>query len=109
MKVLSHEDDVLNGEYGEQVQAIKREYYRICLDLVSKARASAVQSQPAGSNGRGADRTAVVILFGMMNWLYTWYNPKIDGGVDELTEQMTGIFLHGLFHGGAVSKRKSQF
>jgi AcrR family transcriptional regulator len=115
MKVLSHEDDVLKGEYGEQVQAIKREYYRICLDLVSKARASAVQTQAAGSNGdhsrkesRNDDRPAVVILFGMMNWLYTWYNPKIDGGADELTEQMTAIFLHGLFHGGSVTKRKSQ-
>ena len=119
MKVLSHEDDVLKGEYGEQVQAIKREYYRICLDLVSKARASALQSQAATNSisssvensrrdGRGEDRTAVVILFGMMNWLYTWYNPKIDGGADELTEQMTSIFLHGLLHGGTASKRKQQ-
>jgi AcrR family transcriptional regulator len=104
MKVLSHEDDVLSGEYGEQVQTIKREYYRICLDLVSKARASGNGS----ANGRGEDRTAVVILFGMMNWLYTWYNPKIDGGADELTEQMTAIFLHGLFHGAPTSKRKRQ-
>ena len=109
MKVLSHEDDVLKGEYGEQVQAIKREYYRICLDLVSKARASAVSSNGSSHrNGRGEDRTAVVILFGMMNWLYTWYNPKIDGGADELTEQMTSIFLHGLLHGGSVTRRKQQ-
>jgi AcrR family transcriptional regulator len=113
MKVLSHEDDVLTGEYGEQVQAIKREYYRICLDLVSKARSSAAHSSGNGSDnsraeGRGEDRTAVVILFGMMNWLYTWYNPKIDGGADELTEQMTAIFLHGLFHGAPISKRKRQ-
>jgi AcrR family transcriptional regulator len=113
MKVLSHEDDVLTGDYGEQVQTIKREYYRICLDLVSKARASSEHAPTNGSetsrrDGRGEDRTAVVILFGMMNWLYTWYNPKIDGGADELTEQMTAIFLHGLFHGAPVSKRKRQ-
>jgi TetR/AcrR family transcriptional regulator, cholesterol catabolism regulator len=112
MKVLSHEDDVLKGEFGEQVQSIKREYYRICLDLVSKARASAVESR-AGiegtkRNGRNEDRTAVVILFGMMNWLYTWYNPKIDGGADELTEQMTSVFLHGLLHSGTVTTRKQQ-
>jgi TetR/AcrR family transcriptional regulator, cholesterol catabolism regulator len=115
MKVLSHEDDVLKGEYGEQVQSIKREYYRICFDLVSKARASVLQSpisadsESSKRNGRNEDRPAVVALFGMMNWLYTWYNPKIDGGADELTEQMTAIFLHGLLHGGSVSKRKQQF
>jgi TetR/AcrR family transcriptional regulator, cholesterol catabolism regulator len=112
MKVLSHEDDVLKGEFGEQVQSIKREYYRICLDLVSKARASAVESragiESAKRNGRNEDRTAVVILFGMMNWLYTWYNPKIDGGADELTEQMTSVFLHGLLHSGTVTTRKQQ-
>lgn len=113
MKVLSHEDDVLRGEYGEQVQAIKREYYRICLDVVSKARASVVQSQTAGSDGvrrdgRSEDRPAVVALFGMMNWLYTWYNPKIDGGAEELTEQMTSIFLHGLLHAAPQTKRKQQ-
>jgi TetR/AcrR family transcriptional regulator, cholesterol catabolism regulator len=112
MKVLSHEDDVLKGEYGEQVQSIKREYYRICLDLVSKARASALQLQAAANDSRrdhrGEDRTAVVILFGMMNWLYTWYNPKIDGGAEELTEQMTSIFLHGLLHEGPSIKRKQQ-
>jgi len=109
MKVLSHEDDVLTGDYGEQVQTIKREYYRICLDLVSKARSSGNGTENARRDGRGEDRTAVVILFGMMNWLYTWYNPKIDGGADELTEQMTAIFLHGLLHGAPVSKRKQQF
>jgi TetR/AcrR family transcriptional regulator, cholesterol catabolism regulator len=123
MKVLSHEDDVLRGEFGEQVQAIKRDYYRICLDLVGKARASALQSQTAGAprvsasenqrrDGRNENRPAVVILFGMMNWLYTWYNPKIDGGAEELTAQMTSIFLHGLLHeaplSGTISKRKQQ-
>lgn len=112
MKVLSHEDDVLKGDYGEQVQSIKREYYRICLDLVTKARSSTVQPQAAVEsgkrNGRNEDRTAVVILFGMMNWLYTWYNPKIDGGADELTEQMTAVFLHGLLHSGTAATRKQQ-
>src|SRR5579883_2221102 len=29
MKVLSHEDDVLKGEYGAEIAGIKREYYRI--------------------------------------------------------------------------------
>jgi TetR/AcrR family transcriptional regulator, cholesterol catabolism regulator len=108
MKVLSHEDDVLTGDYGEQVQTIKREYYRICLDLVSKARSSGNGTENSRRDGRGEDRTAVVILFGMMNWLYTWYNPKIDGSADELTEQMTAIFLHGLLHGAPISKRKQQ-
>lgn len=114
MKVLSHEDRVLTGEFGEQVQAIKREYYRICLDLVSQARAQALPPPAAEGHRdpRSEDRTAVVILFGMMNWLYTWYHPKIDGDAAELTAQMTAIFLHGLLHGKPLGrtdpKRKPQ-
>src|SRR6266700_2936352 len=38
MKVLSHEDEALEGDYGREVAGIKREYYRICLDLLNRYR-----------------------------------------------------------------------
>ncbi len=99
MKVLSHEDDVLTGEYAEQVQAIKREYFKTCLELVSAVRRSGVQFQPQPGRGgqpNNDDRIAVLILFGMMNWLYTWFNPRIDREGRELAAQMTDMFLYGL-------------
>lgn len=117
MKVLSHEDDVLTGKYGEEVQAIKREYYRICVALVDDARAAkGVESQTAiGAWGapvnderratRDSSRTAVLALFGMMNWLYTWYNPRVDGDAAELSARMSSIFLHGIL--GAERPRRS--
>src|SRR5207302_5688673 len=40
MKVLTHEDDTLKNERGAEVAAIKREYYRICLDLLEDLRRS---------------------------------------------------------------------
>lgn len=93
MKVLSHEDDVLKGEYGEQIQAIKREYYRISVGLVDD-----VQCPPSNGNRGGSrdSRTAVLALFGMMNWIYTWYNPRVDGDAAELASQMSELFLRGL-------------
>src|SRR5881409_355791 len=33
MKVLSHEDEVLKNGLGAEITAIKREYYRICMEL----------------------------------------------------------------------------
>src|SRR5215471_17586685 len=39
MKVLSHEDDVLTGDYGKEIAAIKREYYRICVGLLDALKA----------------------------------------------------------------------
>ena len=35
-------------------------------------------------------------LFGAMNWLYTWYNPRIDPDAATLAEEMSDIFLQGL-------------
>ncbi len=41
-------------------------------------------------------RTAVMGLFGMMNWLYTWYKPRVDPSADVIARQISDIFLQGL-------------
>ena len=41
MKVLSHEDDVLKNGFGAEIAAIKREYYRICMELLDQLQAGA--------------------------------------------------------------------
>jgi hypothetical protein len=35
-------------------------------------------------------------LFGMMNWIYTWYKARLDGDATELATEMGNIFLNGL-------------
>jgi hypothetical protein len=44
---------------------------------------------------RAAQHVAAFSLFGMMNWIYTWYHPERDVPVDQLVEEMTSIFLEG--------------
>jgi len=39
---------------------------------------------------------AVMSLFGMMNWIYTWYKPKVDPDAHELAQEMGDIFLKGI-------------
>src|SRR5271167_1694054 len=88
MKVLSHEADVLKNGFGAEIAAIKREYYRICVGLLDdfkRARRLEFYS-----------RMAVLSLFGMMNWIYTWYNPRVDGDAGELSRGMADIFLQGI-------------
>jgi AcrR family transcriptional regulator len=95
MKVLSHEDDVLKNGHGAELAAIKREYYKICVRLVDDLMKSDRLSQSATKKGVST-RTAVMGLFGMMNWLYTWYKPRIDPGAEELAGQISDIFLRGV-------------
>src|SRR5438270_4844833 len=88
MKVLSHEDDVLKNGFGNEIAAIKREYYRICIELLNDyKRAKGLEF---------SSRTAVLSLFGMMNWIYTWYNPRVDADAKALAREMAAIFLRGI-------------
>lgn len=88
MKVLSHEDDVLDGEYGREIARIKRDYYQTCRELLDRYKKE---------KGLEFDsRTAVLSLFGMMNWIYTWYNPRLDGKADRLAADMSNIFFKGI-------------
>jgi hypothetical protein len=38
----------------------------------------------------------------MMNWIYTWYQPKRDLAVPQLIEQMLRIYFFGLLKSGAA-------
>jgi AcrR family transcriptional regulator len=88
MKVLSHEDTVLKNGYGKEVQALKREYYRICTELLEDLKQS--------KGLEFSSRIAVLSLFGMINWIYTWHNPRVDADAAALAQQMGDIFLRGV-------------
>jgi TetR/AcrR family transcriptional regulator, cholesterol catabolism regulator len=94
MTVLSHEDETLKNDVGAEIAGLKREYYRIALQLIDELRAS----QPK----RFADvnsRIAALALFGMLNWIYTWHNPRVDADAADLARQMSQIFLNGVLAG----------
>ena len=95
MKVLSHESNVLKNGFGAEIAAIKREYYRICVGLLDDFK------RAKGLEFSG--RVAVLSLFGMMNWIYTWHNPRVDADAGELSRAMGDIFLQGI---GAGNRRR---
>ena len=92
MKVLSHEAKALKNGFASEVAAIKREYYRICVGLLDELK-----------SGRGlqfSTRIAVLSLFGMMNWIYTWHNSRVDADAEDIAREMGDIFLRGVMNGG---------
>ncbi len=98
MKVLSHEDEVLKNGFGAEVAAIKREYYRICVGMVDELKRE-----------RGlqcSTRIAVLSLFGMMNWSYTWHKPRVDADAASIAGEMSDLFLRGVL--GVAKGRKER-
>ena len=102
MKVLSHEDEVLTNGLGSQIAALKREYFRICVGLLDDFKRK--------NKLDFSSRLAVLSLFGMMNWIYTWYNPRLDANAKEMAREMGDIFLKGICsarNGKGFRKKKS--
>jgi AcrR family transcriptional regulator len=99
MKVLSHEADSLAGEMQEQVNGKKQQYTRLVRRILSE-----VQSSQAQEDG-GAQKIDLTVgtyaLFGMMNWIYNWYDPSGKLSVGDLVDNITRLFLNG-FLAGAV-------
>lgn len=98
MKVLSHEADALAGEMYENVSGKKQQYTRLVRRILSEVR----QEQNNDGNRQKVDLTvATYALFGMMNWIYNWYDPRGKLSVNDLVDNITRLFLSG-FLAGAV-------
>ncbi|MGH7770880.1 MAG: TetR/AcrR family transcriptional regulator [Candidatus Binatia bacterium] len=97
MKVMAHEDESLTGGFAEKILVLKRRYVKVLMDLIGELQQS--------EGGKGMDlRAATFSLFGMMNWIYTWYNPKRDLSLPELINQMLRVYFFGLLKGGEVQE-----
>jgi len=88
MKVLSHEAGALSGEWLQTVEEMKRTYVRSLMDILAGIEEA---HGPAHANRR----VAAYSLFGMMNWIYNWYDPLGDLGVELLAQNIGRIFLGG--------------
>jgi AcrR family transcriptional regulator len=85
MKVLSHEADSLSGEFRARINAKKRRLTEIASGILAELRPES-NLDP---------RVSVFALFGMMNWIYNWYNPERDVPVERLAQDMSRLFLGG--------------
>ena len=97
MKVLSHEANSLTGERLRRVNVIKRHY----VDLLEGLLKDAAPDESAVERS-----AAAYALFGMMNWIYNWYDPAGEIDPDRLAALIARIFLGGFaearstVHGG---------
>src|SRR3989442_10751138 len=89
MKVLSHEAESLSGHLHKHVSTKKERYARVARKIL---REIAEQER----TNVGIDLTvATYALFGMMNWIYNWYDPRGKLSVNQLVDNITRLFLAG--------------
>ncbi len=94
MKVLSHEAESLAGEMRERVNSKKQQYTRMVRRILAEA-----QTHLEGSRQKIDLTVATYALFGMMNWIYNWYDPRGKLSVNDLVDNITRLFLNGFLAG----------
>ena len=87
MKVLSHEANSLGGARLADINALKRRYVELLRSLVADVEGSGTAEDP---------QIAAYALFGMMNWIYTWYHPDGPTTPEALADRFAQIFLTGV-------------
>ncbi len=103
LRALVHEAASLPDERRRVVRRLKEQYFeigrRIVRDLLAR--------EPLENGGGDSDAAERRIdaaeleritysLFGMLNWIYGWYQPRIHGGPRQLARTIYGIALCGL-------------
>jgi AcrR family transcriptional regulator len=105
MRVLVHEAASLPAGRRGDVRRLKERYFQIARDIVASlvAEGCGPTFLVRSSDGAGADGTEEVELdrvtynlFGMLNWIYGWYEPEVHGEPAELAHTIHRIALCGI-------------
>jgi AcrR family transcriptional regulator len=97
MKVLSHEAESLGGDLYTHVSTRKDNYTKLAREILREV-------QETQQSEQQIDLTvATYALFGMMNWIYNWYDPQGKLNVSDLASNVMKLFLNGFVPNGMCS------
>ena len=92
LKACTFELESLSGKPYETIEAIRREYYRLMSAVVA-----GVMGGPS-SKGKETEKSrhATLFIFGMLNWIFMWYEPSRHGTGEQIGREMRDLVLNGL-------------
>jgi len=92
MRVLVYEAVVLQPKHRKQVRKLKERYFRIARDIVGRI----LESDSARGRDEAVLERATYSVFGMMNWVYAWYEPKRHGSARDVVRAIHHMAIQGL-------------
>lgn len=94
MKVLSHEAESLRGDLYTHVSTRKDKYTKLARQILRDVQDTQQIKDPIDLT------VATYALFGMMNWIYNWYDPQGKLNVSDLAGNVMKLFLNGFVPNG---------
>lgn len=94
-RVLIHDLSFLNEEEQQIIKNLERRLVDIVTDLL-------IRLDTEGKIVKRTKKIYTMILFGIINFTYTWYDPKGGIGPKEFADMAVELFLNGFTPGGAA-------
>ncbi len=99
MRVLVHEASALPAAKRKKVRLLKEGYFQIGRDIVT-AIVAGRRNSPGTDGAAGLDPKEVervtYSVFGMINWSYGWYDPKLHGTPQDVARTIHAVAVYGL-------------
>ena len=92
LKVCTYELESLRGEWYHTTEALRRRYYRLMAHVLAELMGEPVDRLDESR----ASRHTALYVFGMLNWIFMWYDPSRHGSVEAIGEEMIDLVLHGI-------------
>ncbi len=87
-RVLTEDVKFLGPQEQQQVMAAQRRVVQAFADVVSEIRPELVDA--------GLHKALTMLLFGMINWMFTWLRPQGAITHDQMGEMVAALFFGGL-------------
>ncbi len=102
LRVCAHELDALTGSAYQEVLHLRHQIYRILRTIVDGILDERVPASSLNAH------VATMSLFGALNWLYQWYDPREDRSPGGLAQLITDQFLNGLLGAGQPQRPRAE-
>jgi hypothetical protein len=87
LKVCTFELESLQGERYDKVAELRRRYFALLAGVVGEL---------TGDSDEARVRHRALFVFGMLNWIFMWYDAGRDQPVERLGDEMIDMLMGGL-------------
>ena len=92
LKVCTYELESLQGERYEVIADLRRRYYACLAGVVGEI----LGLDPDAAVTDDQVRHYTLYIFGMLNWIFMWFDPERDADITALGEEMITLVTSGL-------------
>ena len=99
MRVLVHEAASLPPEQRQTVRRLKEDYFRLGREILRRLigeGCAGADSEPRKPVADAELDRITYSVFGMLNWIYGWYDPAVHGSPSDLARTIHRLVLCGV-------------